>query len=502
MARSSKVTAQGAPAVSPKKLFEIILEDAQKASAMSFDDWSALTSFPLVSLAIPISSEREIRVTQKGVDAAHTLTAQNWLEREDLRQTIVRAEFDRLSFRAIGEAISDCQRHLPSEDMAEEQEEAAEAFFAAVAADYEANLQRLADVSRVDVYRHIPCHLFHGNQSVRPFSVGPVEFLPRADWIKRYVRDEAQCCHIQRVENREISYDDLREQALIPNSDRSLWAAWELLRSLRNFEWVATVKMEGHELTQSHKKAGIIVGLAIDAIGLRFSANDAKRFTKAGRQHLYAEDRLATSVDGAFLRGSSVEMPGLGAAPGVLATRMEAERPFLDAAGKVLQSYLHGRQAGRALHLVERWANALYWVGEARREASDFMAVVNYGCAADGLSGAGGVANDMTEFAEAALNPTDEPTPLGSLSVSEAVNKVYREGRNKLAHGESSGLFEDLSETRAVGDSLLTHLFDAVTFELVAMMEERPELPTLQERHAYKALTARLKQRRLMPIET
>ena len=68
--------------------------------------------------------------------------------------------------------------------------------------------------------------------------------------------------------------------------------------SLRNFEWVATIKMKGHELSQSHQKATIIVGLAIDLIGLRFQVEDARRFTKAGRQHLFAEDRLATSDNG------------------------------------------------------------------------------------------------------------------------------------------------------------------------------------------------------------
>jgi hypothetical protein len=253
--------------------------------------------------------------------------------------------------------------------------------------------------------------------------------------------------------------------------------------------------MEGHELRQSHHKASIIVGLAIDAIGLRFQVEDARRFAKVGRQHLFSEDRLATSPDGSFLRGWSAQMPGLGSAPGALVAKMRAERPFLDAAGKLLHAYVQGRQTGRAPHLVERWANALYWVGEARREASDFMAVVNYGCAADGLSCAGGDAAVMTAFAEAALNPKGQPSKPGSLSIADAVTKVYREGRNKLVHGEMAGLLEDLSETRAVGDALLATLFDAVTFEFAAVIDQRPAILTLPEKHAYRALEARLKQR-------
>ena len=188
-------------------------------------------------------------------------------------------------------------------------------------------------------------------------------------------------------------------------------------------------------------------------------------------------------------------MPGLSSNPGALAAKMLAERMFLNAAGKVIEIYAQRRQTGLAPHLVERWANALYWVGEARREATDFMAVVKYGCAADGLSGAGGNAGAMTIFAEAALNPKALPTPPGSLSIADAVTKVYREGHNKLAHGEMTGLLEDLSEARAIGDALLVHLFDAFTLELAEVITSRQVILTLDEKLAYRAFEERLRQR-------
>lgn len=494
MARSNKLSGQKVIDEPVERLLESILDDVLKAATIPEAEWFALSPFPLVPLAIPIDAGREYRVTQTGVDAAQRLTAQTWNKRQDLRQTIARPEFDKLSFRAIGETILGCRSHLPR-DVANREGTVDESFFVAMAADYDRHLDRLADAARPDVDRHIPCHLFHTDQGVQPFAVGPVDFLPRKDWITRYVTDPAQLEHIQKVESRETGFDAFRNQALAQGSDRNLWRAWEILSSLRNFEWVSTIRMTGHELTKSHQKASIIIGLAIDAIGLRFQVEDARRFTKAGRQHLFAENRLATSVDGAFLGGASVQMPGLGAAPGALAAKMQAEQPFLHAAGKVLQAYQKGRQSGQAPHLVERWVNALYWVGEARREASDFMAVVDYGCAADGLSGAGGEASVMTHFAEAALNPKGEATPQNSMSIADAVTKVYREGRNKLAHGETFGLLEDLSEARSVGDALLVNLFDAVTFELGDAIEFRPEIFTVPEKHAYRALEARLKRR-------
>ncbi len=79
------------------------------------------------------------------------------------------------------------------------------------------------------------------------------------------------------------------------------------------------------------------------------------------------------------------------------------------------------------------------------------------------------------------------------------MNRVYREGRNKLAHGEMAGLFEDVSEIRMIGDAFLANLFDAVTFELAAIIDQRPAILTVPEDHAYRALKERLKQRVVNP---
>ncbi|WP_316187434.1 MULTISPECIES: hypothetical protein [unclassified Bradyrhizobium] len=494
MARTNQLKSTE-PKESAEQLVEIILTDAIEAAAMPFGPWRALNPNLLVPMVIRGRSGYEYRVTRVGVDAMHRLTDQEWRARDAVRQTIARSEFDKISFQAMGDAILDRRTHIP-DDAVDQSAEATEDFFKSMTADYRRKLEDYVDAVRRTTDRHIQCNLFHADQNVPSFKVGPVEFLPRAGWLKRYIRSDAALEHVRSVQDGRTTYEELRTHALAAGSDQDLRTAWQVLSSLNGFGWVATVRMEGHELAQSHHKASILVGLAIDAIGLRFQVEDARRFTKAGRQHLFSEERLATSTDGKFLAGWSVQMPGLGSAPGALAAKMAAERAFLDAAGKVLQAYAVGRQTGRAPHLVERWANALYWVGEARREASDFMAVVNYGCAADGLSGAGGEATNMMRFAEAALNPKGKPIPAGSLSIAGAVNRVYREGRNKLAHGETVGLLEDHAEIRSIGDSLLTNLLDVVTVELAAVIDDpSSKILVVREDHAYRAFEAKLKAR-------
>ena len=241
-----------------------------------------------------------------------------------------------------------------------------------------------------------------------------------------------------------------------------------------------------------------IVGLAIDAVGLRFHVDDARRFTRAGRAHLFAEDRLATAVDnGRWIHGWSTNVPGVGWAPGELAAKLQEERDFLTAAGRILGAYLERRQTDGVRHLVEAWVNALYWVGEARREVSDFMAVVKYGCAVDGLSGPGATSREITEFAEAALEAGDVDEPAaGALRVAKAVEIVYEKGRTKLTHGETPGVLEDFSMSRRVGDALLGSLYYVVTPALAELVaDEKSSVHRVEKKHAFRFLKERLRTR-------
>lgn len=489
MGRGNKVGQLKTKSKPAEQLVEIIVGSVIEAKALPFKEWQALWPSPFTPLAIPVSTG-QYPVTQAGFDAASELTQQTWDDQPEFRQTIGRDKFNKISLKAIGDTLLNSPNLLP-EDPANDTTFPDSSFYSHLVADYAANLKRFADKERGDIDQHIPCNLFHTDQDVPAFSIGPVDFRPRQKWIDCFVTNPTELNHINDVESGAKSLNEL----LKDTSSSESYTAYSVISSLQGFEWVATIRMLGHEITQSHTKASIVVGLAIDAIGLRFSVTDARRFTKAGRSHLFREERLATSLDGRFLHGWSLQVPGIGSRPGALTAKMKAERPFFEAVGSILQAYLEGRRKGRAPHLVERWVNALYWVGEARRDPSDFMAVVKYGCAADGLSGAGGDAGEMTKFAKAALNPDGDPTPPGYLTIDEAVTRVYRQGRHKLAHGEEPGLFEDQANTRAIGDNLLVSLIDSVTNEIAKIVSSKDRILEVDEKHAFRALKDRLKHR-------
>lgn len=484
---------------SAEELLETIVEDVVKAATMPEKEWWALSRVPFQPLAIPVSAGGGYRATQVGVDAAHELTDQIWKKREDYRQTIERGAFDCLSFRAIGQGIQAAFTRLPEEaGDAEGNCVLGSAFYQGLAADFRNTLDRLAEEVRTDVDRHIPCTLFHEDQRVPEFKVGPVGFRSRTAWIDHFVRDQEARSVIDRVEQRELTIDEVRQWSREPDSGRSIELALTIVTWLRGFSWVGTIRSTGHEARQSHRKMSAIVGLAIDALGLRFQVDDARRFTSAGRAYLRTEDRLATAVDdGRFFYGWSANLPGVGSAPGLLAAKMQAEREFLDVAGRILEAYVESRETGSAPPLVEAWVNALYWVGEARREMSDFMAVVKYGCAVDGLSGAGGNCRAMVEFAEAAFGPREaDEFRDGAGSAAQAVERVYMDGRNNLVHGNTPGLLEDFSELRRVGDALLANLFHEVTSALAEILADKDSrVCGLERKHAHRCLKERLRTR-------
>lgn len=271
---------------------------------------------------------------------------------------------------------------------------------------------------------------------------------------------------------------------------------------MRQNSWVGTVRIAGHALEKSHEKASLIVGLAIDVLGTRFSADDACRLTKAGRAYMLGEDRLATTVCGELVYGASFIKPGLGAAPGIFAQMIEGDRAFLDAAGAILQNYLEKRDRGRAHDVIERWANTLFWLGEARRDASDFMAVVKYGCALDSISGPGKDASAKIDaFVAAAFGVPVDPCSPDTLTAKDVVHRVYREGRNKLAHGEEPGLLEDLSQTRGLGDGLIVALVRRVTPIIAEFLA--PNSRALEENvQTFRVLSAKLESTRTGPTKT
>lgn len=457
MARSTTFQQKKKFLPSDASMFEEIVSEAIAAKRMPYDQWVSLTPTPWVPLAIPTSTDTSLRMTQAGVNAAHALSEKAFSSHLPLQQQFSKDEFTRESFKAIGDTMVNIGKHLPRTDGELSDAEHSE-LYKSLAKEFAERISDLQKKTRPDLDRHIPCDIFDADQNVTPFEIGPVSFRPRGAWFRAILSSGAAELALK-VDARELDLSAL-EQIKSQEADDAVTA----LRAVRGYGWVGSVRIVGHTPKKSHEKASVFVGLAIDALGTRIFVDDARRLRKAGRAHVLGEDRLATTLSGALLYGTSFNKPGLGASPGYFIQLINSEKSFLAAAGAILCKYLEERQLGRAHDVIERWANTLFWLGEARREASDFMAVVKYGCALDSISGPGKDASAKIDaFVTAAFGPEPPASNPDIPTAKDAVQRVYREGRNKLAHGEEPGLLEDLSQTRRLGDDLVIALFAIVT---------------------------------------
>ena len=101
--------------------------------------------------------------------------------------------------------------HLPREPEDPNVTLVDDAFCAALVTDYLDILDRLATRAGSEVDWHIPCSLFHRDQQVPGFSVGPVDFRSRACWIDRFVTDTATRAHVLEVETGVLRMNERRK---------------------------------------------------------------------------------------------------------------------------------------------------------------------------------------------------------------------------------------------------------------------------------------------------
>jgi hypothetical protein len=159
---------------------------------------------------------------------------------------------------------------------------------------------------------------------------------------------------------------------------------------------------------------------------------------------------------------------------------LAANRLYLDEVGTSIQSVVSDREHPTHPMLRRRWQEALHWIGEARRAADDFVALVQLGIGLDVLAGGrrgGGIERLIAKLEGVA--PEETYTTDGR-SVRQLVKQLYNDGRSRLAHGSRFGLLEDLPLSRADADRLAANAL--MSFVMALRTYEGPDDP-----HAFSA---------------
>lgn len=431
-----------ANAVTLDELIERVIAGVKEIQAKSPDELSKWLNQQghLVPPSVPLPHAAHCLITEGGLKALYEF-GRRWREEDaERKQRLDAATAEQLSRRVFGEMLDgEAVKNMPPTT------DAKDAFKELLKASLEA-LSHEVEFS-------FPCRLFDDEQ-VLPFQVGPVRFQKRADWLKS-VADRAKP-KIPTWAGVVESYWDGRVSAP-PDQDLTARAVTEEFVS----NWVAMVCVSGHTRKAAESAAKIAVRIAIDTLGLPLGAPLAQNLRGPGDEIRARLRRTFVQLKGRDVTYSStLDLPRIARRPGDYAAFISDTARLRDAAGKAVTTLLELKPSARTPELLRRWAEAMHWFGEARREPVPSIALVKFGITLDVLARgtkAGGIlllCCALFDMKEADLATSEGRT------LKKLVETIYNEGRSRIAHGGNLFLLADLPISPETADYTVSVALD------------------------------------------
>lgn len=279
-----------------------------------------------------------------------------------------------------------------------------------------------------------------GMEQLAPFTLGPVTFMSRVDWIDSVNFSSSFLdCFLSLPEANHAWKENLKAALLASNDDSAVEGlASFIYTSVANCPALIKVTISGYELEFSRKLARIVSKTALDVISLAFGQRECFL------QQTLQDERLPpvrsstlVETDGFLL------LPGWSLGGRVPRWSLQQVRETLDGLDHVLQalaSILDGLVdpvSHQCPKLANRWATALDWYGEASREANDAIALAKFGTSLDVLS-CGGKHDGICEMVSHLTKIPEDKVVMSEprqCTLKELVNNIYRNGRSQILHG-------------------------------------------------------------------
>lgn len=321
---------------------------------------------------------------------------------------------------------------------------------------------RLATGVREVVYS-FPCRLFD-DLSIGSFGIGPVRFCPRSEWLheleaRAQGSSDAWAKPLQDFFSTPLLSATDRESKLAALPSR----AQEVDDALAGCMWVATVSLSAIDQKRAKDRAQTAVRLAINTLGLRTNRRGAIQLRGPGDELRPTRSHTIVQPLGEDIRmGFHLDLPRSGGSPGQSKAYVQDSLDLRQAAGVALTAVTSPSISANAKEptIAQRWCDALFWFGEARRDSTEFMALVRYGMALDILA-KGFRKKGITELLVAlfGMKATDAVTSSGT-TLERLVSKIYDEGRSQFGHGGRAALIQDLPASVEAADVLTSLALD------------------------------------------
>lgn len=286
-----------------------------------------------------------------------------------------------------------------------------------------------------------------------PFTIGPVTFLSRSDWIdsvdfsqraKDSFWNEATANHNWK----EILNGELQRS---PHAPVLPGLAGVVYGAISECPAILKITIRGYEPELSRKLAKLACKTALDAVSLGFGS--AEIF----HQQALHEERLPPVGSANMLETNGcLWIPGNSLSKRIPHLSNARVVEALEGMGKILPAF-----ASALAGLVEpnshdhpglasRWATALDWFGEGNRESSDAVALAKLGTCLDVLACGGknvGI-RDMVTHLTGVSGSKQVVQGLRPRTLEQLVKDIYDHGRSKILHGTHHDRLESFANER------------------------------------------------------
>lgn len=433
-------------------LFDDVFSGLKEIQAMNTEQlrqW--MTEQPFLPPTLP--GGRGMRfITDKGLMAVREL-GQKWLaEHPALSGVLTPNAAENMMARVISELLDDA-KNLPDETD--------------IKVELYRRLNEKIEESTIREHFYFPACVFE-QSDVDTFTIGPINFYRREDWLNAVEKYSGTS-----QPWKEKVFEVWRSGPSFLDRATGLWfkvakripkkikvrrsppfkQEKEVLETIGAAEWVIDVPVEGRDRSRSKDCAEVAALVALESLGLSLDLKNARNL-RGPRHQLNRQmtHRLSQNEGRGLNKSWSMDSPHLGGKPGEQATLLRNNRKLRKAVGNALESFIEPSPSGRAPELKRRWVEAMYWYGQARREQSDFIALVKHGIALDVLA-KGGRSRGIVTLSCAVLNLTEgDAITSDGRTLRALVEKLYNDGRSQIAHGGRLALLQELPLERQLAD--------------------------------------------------
>jgi len=425
------------------ELLAIAVDDTRKIQVMSSDEYAEWRNqFPMFAPNIALGDGGHVNTTAEALRAIQD-AGELWLRNNPASKTAVSTkEVRELAIKVFGQIITGVLGK-GFDDIAQVKH----AFTNALG-------EGVASLSRTTVH-YFPCHIFQANP-LPEFDIGSVRFMSRLTWLD-FVESTAQSPLEWIAQLREHYKGNLpRPQApdWVPKLNETeervkaidaQWKAKSICDEVGTCQSIAVVEVPNRAASLSRTCAEAAVRVAVDAFGLALAHQDAVNLRGPGDEKGTILSHNLRQVVGHDVPTSwSLNLPGLPGDGNRFQNLLNATATFRESVGGALHAFIFHDNSVQVPNLKRRWVEAMYWFGQARRESTDFIALVNAGIALDILT-QGQLAAGITRLCSGLFHrASDEAITISGMTLGDAVIAIYDQGRSQLSHGGKLALLQEL----------------------------------------------------------